>query len=71
MYNVQDLTEDHAKNIIRMMIRQDREERQAIMAVAAQLRSTMEGILPSSELEEGDEITPDVTINTNTGRILH
>lgn len=61
---VQDLEPEHAKNIIRMMLRQERESKAAMETLYQQISEHLTGM--SEEYEENDE-----TEQIPTGQILH
>jgi hypothetical protein len=65
MIACQDLELEHAKNIIRMMLRQDRERR----AMEAQLYEQMQSALSSLVVEDDDEELEDDV--PDTPRVLH
>jgi hypothetical protein len=57
--NISELSEEHAKNILRMFLRQDREDREAYAALADTFVNALGGVLPEDEEEEFSEANND------------
>lgn len=74
---VQDLEEGHVRNILRMILRQEREARDAVKAMRESLAAAIENgtfdamLGGADEDEEGDELPETAHISTTTGKLLH
>jgi hypothetical protein len=74
---VQDLEPEHARNILRMILRQERESKDALNNLADHIAEAIEsGKLAEmlgidDEVDEGDEVPPETHVSTSTGKILH
>ena len=72
MIACQDLELDHAKNIIRMILRNEREQRKAQQEMMESLQQAMAQISSVvNEGEEGDDLPPWMTDAPEADRVLH
>lgn len=70
LHLIQDLTEAHAKNIIRFMLRSERQRNAMMKAVAEQLAGSLGDILGDMN-EDEPEVPNSAAISSTTGKILH
>jgi hypothetical protein len=74
MHLIQDLEAEHCRNIIRMMLRNEREDNERTKV----LRDALASVIESGELDglfggvsEDDELPHTTAVSTSTGKILH
>jgi hypothetical protein len=71
MIACQDLELEHAKNIIRMIMRSDREQRRIQQEMIERLQGAIQSLGDGSDTDEQDDLPPWMTDAPESERVLH